>query len=106
FHLADLYMPMVTLENDRTGVAFVGALRDGREPVDMLAVDYFMVIQHYCDIAANEADVVTLPFARALAGIHGGEDSAVERTIAMRVRRPAEVVQDLDLVAAAQTDPA
>src|SRR6185312_4367542 len=73
---------------------------------DFHFVENLGAVMDHGELAADEANVVRLPFTCRLTGIHGGCDAAIERGGAMRARRAPEIFEDLDLVPAAEADPA
>src|SRR5579871_5683661 len=105
-HFTDLDVAMVALQDDGARLAFIGALRNGGQTVDVFVIDDFVVVEDDGDVAADEPDVVALPLADLLAGVHGGQDAAVECAIAVGIGGLTEIVKDLDFVAAAQADAA
>src|SRR5947209_4565876 len=104
--LLDLHVAVVALDDERTGLAFVRVIRDGGEAVDRDFIEDFDAVVDYRQGAAHEADIVALPLAGGFAGVNGRRDPAVKGACAMRVRRTAVVVQNLDLVTAAESDSA
>src|SRR6266700_93287 len=97
---------MVALQNDWPGLALIGIARNCRESFDLLLVDDFLIVEHDRNLAAYKPDVVRLPFARRLAGIHCRGNATIERAVRMLAWRLAVVFQNLHLIAAAQADAA
>ena len=75
--LANLHLAVIALNTDWAGFVLMRVVAHRRKPFDHALVDQGLAVQHDCDIAANERDVESLPFARRLAGIHSWRNTAV-----------------------------
>src|SRR5262249_23567488 len=95
---------MVALQADAARLSFVSIVRYRCQALDDTLVDYRLVVEHDGNFTADQANVIGLPFAGGLAGVLARRDAAVQRAGAVRVWRPAVVIENLHLVAVAQPD--
>src|SRR5262249_14194766 len=63
-----------------------------------------LAIEDEGQLAADQGDLVFLPFAGLLRRVHLGNDEAINRPHSRNLSRFAEVIEDLRLVATAQGD--
>src|SRR5437016_3079755 len=64
----DFHVAMVALDDEGTGLGFIGIVGDGGEAFDLNFVENLGAVVDDGEGAANQPDVVALPLARRLAG--------------------------------------
>ncbi len=83
-----------------------GLMAPPGDPVHQGVVDDRLAVQDHGQAAAYDRDVEGVPLPCRLVGVELGRDAAVEGAAAMLLGGLRGVVEDLDLVAAAEVDPA
>src|SRR5215471_5821041 len=97
---------MVALQADASWLSFVSIMRHRCQALDDALVDHRLAVEHDRNFTADQANVIGLPFTGGLAGVLARRDAAVQRAGAVRVWRPAVVIENLHLVAVSQPDAA
>src|SRR5581483_11852643 len=89
YNSTELDGAVISLQDDRSGLAFVGIGCNGSEPFDHSLINNFLAVQKHRHLAADQPYVECLPFACTLARIFARHDTAIQRSVAVPVRRAA-----------------
>ena len=97
---------MVTLQIDGARNKFIGGDGSAGTSADRLVVDDLFAVQDDGHVPVNQGDVQRLPLSGRLFGGHGWRDAAVQSAHVVRINRFPVAIKHLDLIDAAQVDPA
>ena len=75
----DLHVAVVALDDERPGLGFVGVVGDGGEAIHFHLVEHLGAVVDHGERAADQADVVTLPFAGGLLAFTRGRRGCIAR---------------------------
>src|SRR5271167_908776 len=105
-HFAKLHFAVVTLEHNRASFVLIGVQCAARYTRHFTVVNDLGSVQDHRHAVGNKGYLISLPLARGLVGIHGGNDKSIQSPLAMDVERTAIAVKHLDFITAAEIDTA
>src|SRR5262245_46483561 len=105
-NILEPHFAMVALQHDWPRRPFGAVERASGDPRYLFFVDQRLAIEDDCQLASDQGDFVLLPLAGLLRRVQLRNQEAIDRTHSRDLRRFAEVIEDLRLVAAPQVNSA
>src|SRR5262245_18413605 len=97
---------MIALEHDRPRRSFGAVERAAGDPWYLFFVNHCLVVKRDGQLASDQCDLVLLPVAGLLRGVHLRCEEPVQPAHAVALRLISVIVFDLRLIAAAQVNAA